>query len=423
MLRKLLFEGNINISRRTYIWNLASSLTFSLQSAIFLLVANRIGGKSEAGVFIILYVLAQTINSIGNYNLRDFQVSDIKEEYSFATFYTTRLLTCILMALVGVGYAIVQGGGASDWIVLASLVGYRFVECIEDVYHGLIQRRGRFDVTSICMTIRIVLSSVVFCVVYIITASPVVASLSLFISSLIIYFFTITVLKKEFALAPSFSTKNIGRLLVAGFPIFLGAFLYSYLINAPKYAINDLMDSDTQTIYNILFMPIFVVNILSTFIYKPLIVRLSEMWKDGKVREFAKSMIKMVAMILGMTVVVIIGGYVIGLYLLGVIYGENLAEYKIIFSLMLLFGGLAAIAFYFNTLITIIRKQYYIVLGYGGSFVINLFVTRRLVRNYGIDGAGYSYGVIVGSLALFYMIALIFEMIKKKKTTGKKWAE
>ena len=421
MLRKLLFEGNINISRRTYIWNLASSLTFSLQSAIFLLVANRVGGEDEAGVFIILYVLAQTINSIGNYNLRDFQVSDIKEEYSFATFYTTRLLTCTLMALVGVGYAIFKGVGAGDWIVLASLVGYRFVECVEDVYHGLIQRRGRFDVTSICMTIRIVLSSVVFCVAYIITASPVTASVSLFISSLIIYIFTIAVLKKEFKLAPSFSTENIGRLLVAGFPIFLGAFLYSYLINAPKYAINDLMDNSTQTIYNILFMPIFVVNILSTFIYKPLIVRLSEMWKDGKIHEFVKSMIKMVAMILGMTVVVIIGGYVIGLYLLGVIYGVDLAGYKLIFSLMLFFGGMAAVAFYFNTLITIIRKQYYIVLGYGGSFMINLFVTRRLVRSYGIDGAGYSYGVIVGSLAVFYMLALIFEILKKTRCPVRKW--
>ena len=419
MLRKLLFGENINIARRTYIWNLASSLTFSMQSAIFLLVANRIGGKKEAGVFIILYVLAQTINSIGNYNLRDFQVSDIKEEYSFATFYTTRLLTCVLMALTGVGYAIVQGVNLESMIVLACLVGYRFVECIEDVYHGLIQRRGRFDVTSICMTIRIVTSSAVFCVGYIVTESPVVASVALFASNLVIYIWTSTVLKKEFTLAPSFSTEKIGRLLVAGFPIFIGAFLYSYLINAPKYAINDLMDSDTQTIYNILFMPIFVVNILSTFIYKPLIVKLSEMWKDGKVLEFAKSMIKMVAIIFGMTLIVIVGGYVIGLYLLGVIYAEDLSQYKMIFSLMLLFGGLAAVAFYFNTLITIIRKQYYIVLGYGGTFVINLFVTRRLVNAYGINGAGYSYGVIVGCLALFYLAALIYEMSRKAKVTQK----
>jgi O-antigen/teichoic acid export membrane protein len=166
-------------------------------------------------------------------------------------------------------------------------------------------------------------------------------------------------------------------------------------------------------------MPIFVVNILSTFIYKPLIVKLSEMWKDGKVLEFAKSMIKMVAIIFGMTLIVIVGGYVICLYLLGVIYAEDLSQYKMIFSLMLLFGGLAAVAFYFNTLITIIRKQYYIVLGYGGTFVINLFVTRRLVSAYGINGAGYSYGVIVGCLALFYLVALIYEMSRKAKVTQK----
>lgn len=413
MLRKLLFEGNINIARRTYIWNLASSITFSMQSAIFLLVANRVSGNTEAGIFILLYVFAQNINAIGNYNLRDFQVSDIKEEYSFATYYTTRLLTCILMALVGVGYVLIKGLDVSSIVVLASLVGYRFIECVEDVYHGIIQRRGRFDVSSICMTLRIVISSVVFCIAYVITKSPVIASLAMVVSSFIIFIYTITVLKKEFELRPSFSGEKILKLLVAGFPIFLGAFLYSYLINAPKYAINDLMSSDTQTIYNILFMPIFVVNMLSTFIYKPLIVRLSELWKDGKMSEFVKSMVKMSLIIMGLTLVVIIGGYIVGLYLLGVIYGEDLAGYKMIFSLMLLFGGVAAVAFYFNTLITIIRKQFYIILGYGGAFIISMFVTRPLVFRYGIDGAGYAYGIIVGSIAVFYLIALVIEIVKR----------
>lgn len=417
MLRKLLFEGNINIARRTYIWNLASSITFSMQSAIFLLVANRVSGNTEAGIFILLYVFAQNINAIGNYNLRDFQVSDIKEEYSFATYYTTRLLTCILMALVGVGYVLIKGLDVSSIVVLASLVGYRFIECVEDVYHGIIQRRGRFDVSSICMTLRIVISSVVFCIAYVITKSPVIASLAMVVSSFIIFIYTITVLKKEFELHPSFSGEKILKLLVAGFPIFLGAFLYSYLINAPKYAINDLMSSDTQTIYNILFMPIFVVNMLSTFIYKPLIVRLSELWKDGKMSEFVKSMVKMSLIIMGLTLVVIIGGYIVGLYLLGVIYGEDLEGYKMIFSLMLLFGGVAAVAFYFNTLITIIRKQFYIILGYGGAFIISMFVTRPLVFRYGIDGAGYAYGIIVGSIAVFYLIALVIEIVKRSAST------
>ena len=406
MLRKLLFEGNINIARRTYIWNLASSITFSMQSAIFLLVANRVSGNTEAGIFILLYVFAQNINAIGNYNLRDFQVSDIKEEYSFATYYTTRLLTCILMALVGVGYVLIKGLDVSSIVVLASLVGYRFIECVEDVYHGIIQRRGRFDVSSICMTLRIVISSLVFCIAYVITKSPVIASIAMVVSSFIIFIYTITVLKKEFELHPSFSGEKILKLLVAGFPIFLGAFLYSYLINAPKYAINDLMSSDTQTIYNILFMPIFVVNMLSTFIYKPL-------WKDGKMSEFVKSMVKMSLIIMGLTLVVIIGGYIVGLYLLGVIYGEDLAGYKMIFSLMLLFGGVAAVAFYFNTLITIIRKQFYIILGYGGAFIISMFVTRPLVFRYGIDGAGYAYGIIVSSIAVFYLIALVIEIAKR----------
>ena len=41
-----------------------------------------------------------------------------------------------------------------------------------------------------------------------------------------------------------------------------GAFLFNYLANAPKYAIDANLSEEYQTIFSILFMPIFVINIL-----------------------------------------------------------------------------------------------------------------------------------------------------------------
>ncbi len=417
MLHRMLFEGKKDIVKRTYVWNLVSSLLFSAQSAVFLLVAKRVSGETDAGAFIILFTVAQMLTSLGNYNIRDYQVSDIHEEYSFGTYYTARLTTECVMMLAAVLYAVFKKLDTQGIIVLLCLVAYRFVEGVEDVYHGVVHRKGRFDVASICMSMRMIVSSTVFIAAYIISKNQVTASVLLFCSSAVVYLFTIRVIKAQYPeLKVRLSFDGVVRLLTVCFPIFIGAFLYSYLINAPKYAIDSFMPKNIQTVYNILFMPIFVVNILSMFIYKPIIVRLSNLWSEGDMRGFFAQMIKQCVLIAVLDLIMIAGGYVIGLKLLGIIYAADLSEYMGIFCLLLLFGGVTAIGYYLNVLITIMRKQYYIILGYGTAFAVSLFSTGRLVKAYGINGAAYAYGVIACTIMIIYMAAICFETARKKRT-------
>ena len=101
-----------------------------------------------------------------------------------------------------------------------------------------------------------------------------------------------------------------------------------------------------------------------------------------------------------LTIVVVLGGNLIGLKLLEMIYGISLEEWRGVFLRLLAFGGVAALAYYLNTILTIFRKQFYIMLGYGFAFVVNVFATRSLVRDRGITGAALAYGLIVVSILL-----------------------
>lgn len=416
-MENLLFHRNVNITRRAYIWNLISSVSFSIQSALFLLVVTRAGGEIEAGSFIILFTIAQTLSTVGNYNLRDFQVSDLKREFSFSDYFSTRIVTCLVMTLLSLAYAFWKHLDAGSLAVLLSLILYRFVECVEDVFHGDIQKSGRFDVATICMSARIIAASVVFCAVYILTKNQVVSSLLLLLVSLAVFLWLTAVIRRHFdSLTITFDLHQLKNILLTCFPVFAGAFLYSYLINAPKYAIDDLLSKESQTIYNILFMPVFFINILSMFIYKPQLVHLSELWKTRDIRGFRSQILKQIALILVLTGLIMLGGYFIGLKLLSLIYGVELSEYRMIFVLLLLFGGFTAVMYYLNTLITVIRKQVFIVIGYGLAFIINLFVTSRLVSAYGIRGAGYAYGIIMTFLMLYCSVVVFRQLAKAKET-------
>ena len=57
MIHHLLFNERVNIQRRAYLWNMFSSLFYSIQSALFLLIATRVAGEAEAGGFILLFTV------------------------------------------------------------------------------------------------------------------------------------------------------------------------------------------------------------------------------------------------------------------------------------------------------------------------------------------------------------------------------
>lgn len=395
--RRWLFTSPEHVERRAYLWNFASSITFSFQSALFLLIATRAGGETEAGAFIILFTTAQMLNAIGNFSVRSFQVSDLKGEYSFSTYYTTRCITCFAMVLAAAGYCLQKGTDYVDTIVMGCLVGYRLIECIEDVSHGMLQRMGRFDVSSICMTARITASSIAFCVVFALTGSRLWASVSLLAVSAVIYAVLIAEVRREYpaelARRPEF--RQIHRLLFACAPLFIGAFLYSYLINAPKYAIDALLTPKDQTVYNILFAPVFVINMLSLFIYRPLTVRITEKWINAPLRDFLKITGQILLMIAGVTVLVLIGGELIGLRLLEIIYGVTLESRREMFLWLLVFGGVTSVFCFVELLLTVMRKQFFTLVSYSIGFVFHLIFTRRLILARGIEGAGFAYGVIV----------------------------
>ena len=423
MIHRLLFEGQINIRRRTYVWNMLSSMFYSVQSALFLLVATRVAGEAEAGSFIILFTVAQTLNTVGNYNIRDFQVSDVREEYSFPVYLTTRLITCAAMLALAAAYCFWKHLSSAAATVMICLAAYRLLECLEDVFHGAIQRAGRFDVTSICMTSRIILSSVGFCVVYILSGSQVPASLTLVAVCAVTGAYLLHVVRAEFSgVTPiRLSLENIPRLLTACFPIFIGAFLYTYLINVPKYAIADLMNAEAQTIFNILFMPAFVINILSMIIFKPLTVKMSLDWNDGNYRRFGVKIAQQTALVIGLTASIVLAGDLIGLRLLALLYGVDLAQYRVVFALLLLFGGISAMSYFANMVLTIIRAQIYTIVAYLLALTVSMLVTRPLIHSGGIQGAALAYGCICTTQMLVVYGVIMPKLQKRHALTRGFW--
>lgn len=411
-MEKLLFGNDKNISRRVYFWNLCSSMVYSIQSMILLLVVTRVGGLYEGGVFSIIYTVTQTLASMGSYSMRNYQVSDVKDDYSFKDYYSSRIVTCFFMIVSCVIYAVYKGANISKFFVIIMFALYRTVDGFEDVYHGAVQKQGRLDVVSIAMTFRIAISIIVFSVAYIITHNLVISSVALTASATaLLLFFNYNILGRFPDIKRGFELSRVFKLLFVCFPIFFGAILYNYLVNVPKYSIDNNLGEEVQTIFNILFMPVFVINILSMFIFKPMVNQMGKWWNEGEIGKLTKSVLKQILIISGLTVLVIIGGYLLGCPVLGIVFNVDLSDYPVFFAELLIFGGVAALSTFLSVVLTIMRKQGFIIFGYVLGYAANLIFTDKLVIRYEINGAGYAYGIIMGVVLVVFLIVAVIGFI------------
>lgn len=417
-IKKWFLGSENNIIRNSAIWNFISSIEYSFQSALLMLIVTRVNGLYDAGVFTLAYTLTQMMATIGSYGMRSFQASDIKKEYSFGTYLSSRIVSVTAMIVICMSYAVLQGYEGDKLYIIGLLCGYRVVDDIEDVFHGEMQKVMRLDVASKIMSVRIFMATAAFGIAYGITKDLVLSSGILTLTAAVISLILNALVADSFAditLVPH--KKSVIKLLWVCLPICLGGFLYNYLVNAPKYAIDRNLSEEIQSIFSILFMPIFAINMLSSFIFKPLIVNMGILWSEGKVKKFIVMVMRQVSIILGLTIIIMIGGAVIGIDILGWMYGVNLKSYRLLFTILIAFGGIAALVSFLVVVLTIIRRQKYIILAYGVGAIIDLLFIDKIVIKYQIWGAGMTYGMAMGTIVIILMIVM-FATVGSRESNG-----
>lgn len=415
MLRKWIVSvDNSNIEKRSAFWNMLSSMLGSAQSAIFLLVVTHVCDTVYAGIFSIATTLGYQIVTIGNYGMRNYQATDVEHKYSFRDYLTSRYISSILMMLFLIIYLAIKGYNMEKALIIFVFSVFKAVDVIEDVFHGEFQRYNRLDIGAICMTIRYVVSFVVFTIVLIVTKELLIACMWETLVSIVVFvLLTYDLVKPNKVLKITGTLKNAISLLLECFPLFSGGFLYLYICNAPKYAIDNCLSQESQAYFAIIFMPVFVVNLLSGFVYRPLMTRMAICWVEKKNKEFSVLIAKQLIFICIATLVGIVGAYLVGTQLLSWFYGVNVNEYRAALVVLMIGGGFAAITGYMTTVVlTIMRLQKQLLLGYGIVTGMALYFSNMIVRRYDILGAAGLYVLLMLSLTIYSFIVMV---IYKKK--------
>lgn len=408
------------VLKRASFWNMIASVLNAITSAILLFFITRFCGINEAGIFSIASAIAYQCVSLGNFGARGVQASDVKSEFQFKDYFYLRVFSLTLMLGLLCFYAFGSGYTLEKAMVIFTFGLFKGVDVIEDLYHGEYHRCHRLDVAGVLLTIRYSISILIFVITIILSHNLVSACTISAVITIIIFFVENSKIIPAFYQGDyHFNATGFKSLLFILIPVVITNYIKLYITNAPKYAIDACLTDSIQAYFNVLFMPVFIISLISDIIFRPFVPILAEYWNNHDFNLFKKLVMRQVFIILGITIVIVLGGVIIGLTLLEIIYNVSLHDYMFSFIILLFGGGITTISSLLILIITIQREQKVMALVNVITFIICLLISNPLVQSFGIEGAVFLFFILNLFPTLFFSIIAIGKYYKEKKLSGR----
>lgn len=408
------------IKKREFIWSTVGSFISALFNAIILAFCTRINGIEIAGIFAISYASMCILNSIGDFGLRIYQATDVERKNTFSAYLVARIVAQVIMYAIGIIFMCIAKYTHEKLFILLLLLVFRVIENLSDSYQAEFQLNGRLELGGKSIVYRNVLGLIAFFILDKLTGNILISLLALDIAHLIVFILYDLRLIKQFTTTTFKVDKaQVIKILKDCLPLAISTVISMYVINAVKYAIDGSGDYEMQTYFNIIYMPTFVINLVSVFLIKPFLKPFGDTWTNKEYSKFIK-MIGIIILILALaTICVEAGCYILGIPFLNLLYGVELSAYKTDLLLLVLSGFLYACAnVLFNALGTM-RHQKLTTVTYIFTAIFALIVPAMWVSKYGMRGATYSCMAVMGLLFIFMLIFFIFVFVKNKEKTKK----
>ncbi len=382
---------------------------------VLLMVVNRVNGEADGGIFSFGYAVAVLMWSIGSFETITYQVTDTKPLFSFGQYFGFKLVLCALMMTFSGVWMLLDPRGSYETAVVLLLCLFKALDALSGVFYGQFQKYGRLDIGGFSLSCRVLLSMAAFTAV-LLTTHDLVGAIALSCAAEVVWIalFDANLGSRIGSLHPRFDVRAMGRLFVDCLPLFICSFLLIYLTNLPKYTIDAYYPSEVQSLFGALFMPASVINLMSLFVFRPLLTAMADYWKEGRYAAFRRLVTRLFLLVLVLTVIAVPAAWLLGIPVLSWIYMVDLSPYPLALCIVMVGGGFSAGAVLAVNALTVMRRQRLALAGYIVSAAVSALIASPLVAGMGLEGASLLYMI---SMAIVTAVFIALIAVCMKKTT------
>lgn len=379
---------------------------YAFLSLFFLIAVTRINGIETAGFFSYAFAISLVAFYIAVYGGRLYQVSDLDKEFSDSLYYSSRIITSVITIFISIAFILINNYDLYKSSIIILFVLTRVIEALSDTTYGIFQKNNRLDYVGISLTIKSLVSLILFLAINLITQDILLSVLSIFIVNLVFHvLFDLILVRKYERIQIEFI--NVKQLLYSTRYIFMFSLVIILIINTPRYIIDLFLDYEMQGIFAIIIMIPTIVLLLGQFVIQPITLRLSTLNQEKRYQAMSKELNHAVVMITLMALVATALAYFIGTYILNLLYGFDFTEYKMMIVISVISGFFYVLSVLYSTALTIMRKIQIQLILYFITFVLAVILTYIFTDLLGVNGTFISY-----VLVMLFQFILFFSYYK-----------
>ncbi|MBS7346455.1 MAG: hypothetical protein KIG14_01960, partial [Candidatus Sacchiramonaceae bacterium] len=283
-----------------------------------------------------------------------------------------------------------------------------------------IQKKDEIHCVGKSLTAKAVLSAGIFIGVDIATKNILLASAAMTMAILLIMiFYDIRISRKLGFKRGRLNLNACLTIFKSGCLVFIINILTQYLINAPKYAIDELASPDQQTLFGILAMPATFMVLVSNFMVHPVINQIKSLIEKrnriGLNRLVGK--LNLVVMVIG--ILGSIAGYFLAAPIFKLIYGVDVSGYEWSLVLILIGSSFYGIVFVLENVLIAFRDMVGQAVAFAIAAASAFLLTRALVIGEAVFGGTKAYLIVMSLLLVLYGV-LYYRALEKRISGGKK---
>lgn len=406
----------MNADRKNVIWNAIGATASAFTSLFFVIIATRINGVEKAGIFSYGFATACILYVLGSYVVRVYQVTDTTSKCSDWDYVQNRVISCAAMVTIATAFIIIKGYDSYKASIIMLLCLFKCAEAFSEVLYGIIQKNEKLYEVGISLMIKAVSGVGLFWTVDLLTDNMPLSCAMIVVANLIIIlaFDIPNVIKTGFRKS-HFSIRITMSIFRQSFFTFVLTVLTTYLINAPRYAIDDLLNDSSQTIYGIIILPATFMLLLGQYIIHPLLTKMAAYIDQKRYLMLRKMIARILLAMLVLGIAVFIVAFMFEEPVLSFMYGLNLKAYKECMMIIIagsVFYGLETVISYI--LISFRRTGIQAAIFAIVSVVVT-FLSYHLIPSAEITGASIVYliGMLILTTALFVCFFIYMSHYRK----------
>lgn len=401
----------MNLKKQTLISTLGNIINlFSLW--LLTVITTRTLGYQAVGELTLAMSVGNVFTFIQLYGVRNYQSSDITQEFSTGDYIWARIITTVIGMMLCVTFVICGGYSFSIGLSIILFTLFRTFEAVSDVFFGDIQKAGHLEFTGIsltlrgCMTVLLFLLGVrEFCSLN--KALMLIVGGSLFLTfTLDLYLY-----KRLVPLAPGTIYKSL-ELLKKCFPLLLAVLLPVVITTFPRIVLERYSGAELLGFYGNISTPAVIITTIVPSILAALMPIYGELVIKKEYIGIRKLWLKTIASTGGILILAFLGVLILGKQILSWIYTDAIIPYVHYLYAVLISTGLYALTMCGASVLIALRKNAEVSTCAIAATVVCVLLTVPLVRMYGIKGA-----ILVLIISYFFQTVLQARIIVRE--TGK----